>query len=134
MNAPKFALLAIVCSLWLGGLLFAQEPQHHHDADENVGTVSVPTPCAPAVQSQFERGVALLYSFEYEVADAQVEEAAKKDPGCAMAYWGQAMTLYPQLWDRPGKADLARGAALLAKARSLQPPTARERDYVQALS
>ena len=134
MNAPKFALLAIVCSLWLAGLLFAQEPQHHHDADENVGTVSFPTSCAPAVQSQFERGVALLYSFEYEVADAQFEEVAKKDPGCAMAYWGQAMTLYHELWDRPGKADLARGAALLAKARSLQPPTARERDYVQALS
>src|ERR1700678_4094349 len=134
MNAPKFALLAIVCSLWLAGLLFAQEPQHHHDADENVGTVSFPTSCAPAVQSQFERGVALLYSSEYEVADAQFEEVAKKDPGCAMAYWGQAMTLYHELWDRPGKADLARGAALLAKARSLQPPTARERDYVQALS
>ena len=114
--------------------LSAQEPQHHHDADEQLGTVSFSTSCAPAVQSQFERGVALLYSFEYELADAQFEEVAKKDPHCAMAHWGQAMTLYHELWNRPSKADLAQGAELLAKARSLQPPTARERDYILALS
>ena len=135
MNAPKFALFALVCTLTLStDSLSVQEPQHHHDADEQLGTVSFSTSCAPAVQSQFERGVALLYSFEYELADTQFEEVAKKDPHCAMAHWGQAMTLYHELWNRPGKADLAQGAELLAKARSLQPPTARERDYIQALS
>ena len=135
MKALKFALLAFISSLSLApDLLSAQEPHHHHDADEKLGTVSFATSCAPAVQSQFERGVALLYSFEYEVADAQFEEVAKKDPGCTMAYWGQAMTLYHELWNRPSKADLAQGAELLAKARSLKPPTARERDYVLALS
>src|ERR1700723_2678145 len=135
MKAPEFARLALVCLLPLvTGSLAAQEPAHHHDADEQVGNVSFPTSCAPAVQSQFERGVALLYSFEYEMADAQFEEVAKKDPHCAMAYWGQAMTLYHQLWNRPSKTDLAQGAELLAKARSLNPPTARERDYIQALS
>jgi predicted Zn-dependent protease len=133
MNAAKSALLAFIATL---SLLPAssQEPQHHHDAAEELGTVSFSTSCAPAVQSQFERGVALLYSFEYEVADAQFAEVAKKDPRCAMAYWGQAMTLYHQLWNRPSKADLAQGAQLLAKARSLNPPTARERDYILALS
>jgi tetratricopeptide (TPR) repeat protein len=138
MKAPKFALLAFICTLWLAtDLLSAQEPQYHHDADEKLGTlgtVSFSTSCAPAVQSQFERGVALLHSFEYEVADAQFEEVTKKDPRCAMAYWGKAMTLYHELWNRPSKADLAQGAELLAKARALKPPTARERDYVLALS
>src|ERR1700723_2649215 len=135
MKAPKLALLAFICALSLAiDVLATQDPQHHHDADEKVGAVTFPTSCAPTVQSQFERGVALLYSFEYELADAQFEEVAKKDPHCAMAYWGQAMTLYHQLWSRPSKADLASGAELLAKARSLNPPTARERDYIQALS
>jgi tetratricopeptide (TPR) repeat protein len=134
MKAPKFALLAFISTLSLApDLLSAQEPQHHHDADEKLGTVSFSTSCVPEVQSQFERGVALLHSFEYEVADAQFEEVAKRDPRCAMAYWGQAMTLYHELWNRPSKADLARGAELLAKARSLK-PTASERDYVLALS
>lgn len=136
MKALKFALLLVfINTLSLApALLSAQEPSHHHDTDEKLGTVSFPTSCAPAVHSQFERGVALLYSFEYEVADAQFEEVGKKDPRCAMAYWGQAMTLYHQLWNRPSEADLALGAQLLAKARSLNPPTARERDYIQALS
>jgi tetratricopeptide (TPR) repeat protein len=135
MKTSKFALLAFICTLWLAtDLLSAQEPPYHHDADEKLGTVSFSTSCAPAVQSQFERGVALLHSFEYEVADAQFEEVIKKDPRCAMAYWGQAMTLYHELWNRPSKADVAQGAELLAKARSLKPPTARERDYVLALS
>jgi tetratricopeptide (TPR) repeat protein len=135
MKAPKLALLAFISTLSFAPDLFpSQEAQHHHDADEELGTVYFSTSCAPAVQSQFERGVALLHSFEYEIADAQFEEVAKKDPRCAMAYWGQAMTLYHELWNRPSKADLAQGAELLAKARSFQPPTARERDYVLALS
>ena len=135
MKAPKFAVLVFLSTLSLApDLVFAQELQHHHDADEKLGTVSFSTSCAPAVQSQFERGVALLHSFEYEVADAQFEEVAKKDPRCAMAYWGQAMTLYHELWNRPSEADLTQGSELLAKARSLKPPTARERDYVLALS
>ena len=135
MKAAKLALLALIGTLSLAPLsLSAQEPQHHHDVDQKLGTVSFATSCAPVVQSQFERGVALLHSFEYEIADAQFEEVAKKDPRCAMAYWGQAMTYYHELWGRPTKGDLARGAELLTKARSLQPPTARERDYIQALT
>jgi tetratricopeptide (TPR) repeat protein len=113
---------------------FAQNEPHHHDATEKLGTVSFPISCASPMQAQFERGMALLYSFEYETASDQFQEIQKKDPACAMAYWGQAMTFYHQLWDRPSKADLQRGADLLAKARSLNPPTAREREYIQALS
>jgi tetratricopeptide (TPR) repeat protein len=135
MKAPKLIFLVFISALSLApDLLSAQEPGHHHDVDETLGTVSFPTSCAPAVQSQFERGVAFLYSFEYELADAQFQEVAKKDPSCAMAYWGQAMTLYHELWNRPSNADLAEGAELLAKARSLNAPTARERDYIHALS
>ena len=114
---------------------FAQnEPHHHHDSTEQLGTVSFPISCAPATKAQFARGMALLYSFEYETAINQFQDSAKKDPACAMAYWGQAMSLYHQLWDRPSKADLQRGAELLAKAKALNPPTARERDYIQALT
>jgi tetratricopeptide (TPR) repeat protein len=135
MKAARFAFLALIGTLSPAPLsLSAHQMQHHHEADEKLGTLSFATSCTPAVQSRFERGVALLHSFEYEVADAQFEEVAKKDPRCAMAYWGEAMTLYHELWNRPTEADLAQGAELLAKARSLNPPTARERDYVQALS
>jgi len=129
-----FAVLLLTVIIYVP-LCFAQnELHHHHDASEKLGTVSFPISCAPPTQAKFERGMALLYSFEYETAINQFEDIQKKDPACAMAYWGQAMSLYHQLWDRPSKADLQRGADLLAKARSLNPPTAREREYIQALT
>ena len=131
-NAYAAILIGI---LILAPSCFTQnELHHHHDAGEKLGTVSFPISCAPATQVQFERGMALLYSFEYETAINQFEEIQKKDPSCAMPYWGEAMSLYHQLWDRPTKADLQRGAELLAKAKALKPPTARERDYIQALT
>ena len=124
----------VVAVLTFSSTSFAQNAPHRHDPDEKLGTVAFRISCAPATQAQFERGIALLYSFEYETAGNQFTEIAAKDSACAMAYWGQAMSLYHQLWARPSKPDLKRGAELLAKASALKPPTARERDYIGALT
>ncbi len=124
-------VLAFVC---IASPLLADEEHHHLGSDEKLGSVSFPTSCAADVQKSFERGVALLHSFEYEQADNQFKEVAGIDPGCAMAYWGQAMTLYHQLWGLPTKADLKRGSDLLAKAQELKPKTEREREYISALA
>jgi len=51
-----------------------------------------------------------------------------------MASWGQAMSLYHQLWRRPPEADLKRGGDLLEHARQLKPKTEREREYISALA
>jgi tetratricopeptide (TPR) repeat protein len=135
MNAFKVVLTALILALLLStSVRSAQEPQHHHDGDEKLGAVSFPVSCAPSTKAPFERGVALLHSFEYEPAANQFQEIQKTDPRCAMAYWGAAMSLYHELWDRPSKTSLAHGAELLATARKLKAPTARERDYIQALS
>jgi hypothetical protein len=124
-------VFALVC---LASPLPADEGHHHLGPDEKVGNVSFPTSCSAAVQKPFERGVALMHSFEYEMAENQFKEVAKQDPGCAMAYWGQALSLYHQLWSRPTKADLKRGNDLLAHAAGLKPKTAREREYISALA
>src|SRR5262249_9143866 len=105
---------------------------HHHDAGEKLGTVSFPISCA-GTQKPFERGLALLYSFEYEEAGNQFKEVSAKDQQGAMAYWRQAMSLSHQLWPRPRKEDLKRGADLLERAKGLKPATPRERDYIDAL-
>lgn len=112
----------------------AQAGHHHVMPGDDVGTVSFPTSCAPVVQEQFEHGVALLHSFEYEMADNEFKNVAQRDPQCAMAYWGQAMTFYHELWNRPSKDDLKQGAELLKKAVDLKPKTAREREYIDALT
>jgi hypothetical protein len=126
----RSCLLALTLALW--SITVFADDVHHHDSGEKLGTVSFPTSCAPAVQKSFERGLALLYSFEYDEADSQFKDVAARDGKCAMAYWGQAMAIYHQLWSRPGKAELKRGAELLEKAASLKPATARERDYIEA--
>jgi tetratricopeptide (TPR) repeat protein len=134
MNAFKIFLAPLILALSLStSVRSAQEPPHHHDGDEKFGTVSFPVSCAASTQAPFERGVALLHSFEYEPAANQFQEIQKADPHCAMAYWGEAMSLYHQLWDRPSKASLQRGAELVATARKLKARTARERDYIHAL-
>src|SRR6476660_2090880 len=108
----KTRLLSIVCFgyLW-SSPLFAQE--HHHDSMKELGSVNFPVSCTPAVQEKFTRGMALLYSFEYEQAQQAFETVSQTDPACAMAYWGQGMSLYHQLWSRPSRATLQQGAKLL---------------------
>jgi len=44
----------------------------------------------------FERGVALMHSFWYDEAEKQFKGLKKKDPGCAMIYWGEAVSLLRQ--------------------------------------
>lgn len=48
--------------------------------------------------SFYEKGMLLLHSFEYTDAAEQFQNAQKADPNCAMAYWGEAMTLNHPLW------------------------------------
>lgn len=128
-----------VVFLWIALLLcsfpaLADDGHHHLMPGEKVGMVSFPTSCAAELQKQFEYGIALLHSFEYESADHEFQEVAKRDPHCAMAYWGEAMSLYHPLWSRPSQEDLARGSKLIAKAAGVKPETEREREYIQALS
>src|ERR1035437_8431299 len=78
----------------------AQET-HSHSAPEKLGSVSFPISCAPAVQEQFNRGVALLHSFAYTTAENAFHVVRELDPRCAMAHWGMAMTHFHQLWEPP---------------------------------
>ena len=128
-----------ICSIALTLLFFccfglADEGHHHEDLTEaQLGTVHFPSSCAPAVQKPVERGVAMLHSFWYEEAEKQFQQVEKDDPRCAIAHWGAAMSLWHQLWNRPDTATLERGGAELKAARSMQ-ATAREKDYIAALS
>ena len=130
----KIRLLCLLLALfWASVPVPGQEPAHHHDAAEALGTVNFPVSCVVAVQKTFTRGMALLYSFEYEQAQRAFENVAKEDPACAMAYWGQGMSLYHQLWQQPSQASLREGSQLLGKAGGLA-ATPREKDYIQALA
>jgi tetratricopeptide (TPR) repeat protein len=101
---------------------------------ERLGTVSFSVSCASAVQSRFTRGVALLHDFWYQEAQQQFVEIAQADPNCAMAHWGVAMSLFHQIWDRPDDATVEHGWREMQAAQARPAKTAREREYVAALS
>jgi hypothetical protein len=123
--------------LFCAGAAFASPavPQHEHGApdDAALGSVNFPTSCAPAVQADFNRAVALLHSFWYKKSEETFLAVAKTDPSCGMAQWGVAMSHYRQLWDPPTAVDLQTGSAAIEKATAAGAKTQRERDYIAAV-
>ncbi|MFZ0632294.1 MAG: hypothetical protein WA399_07815 [Acidobacteriaceae bacterium] len=101
---------------------------------ERLGTVSFAVSCTPAVQTSFNRGVALLHDFWYAEAQPQFERIAQQDPACAMAHWGIAMSAFHEIWDRPDEAAMTTGWEEMQKAQSIGAKTERERAYIAALA
>lgn len=101
---------------------------------ERLGTVSFAVSCGQQVQSPFNRGVALLHDFWYAEARPQFERIASADPGCAMAHWGIAMSVFHQIWDRPDDDAMKLGWEEIEKAQALPASAPRDRDYIAALS
>ena len=99
-----------------------------------VGKVEFPISCTPAVQSEFARGVALLHSFFYEEARRVFTAVAERDPKCAMAQWGIAMTWWHPIWTPPTPDEMSAGKAAIEKAKAMNPGTEREREFIRALN
>jgi hypothetical protein len=111
----------------------ADEEHHSHPAPEKLGSVNFPTSCTPAVQREFDRAVALLHSFAYAASEQEFRAVATQDPGCAIAHWGIAMSLFHQLWEPPAGEVLREGAEQVRKAVEIRAGSLRERQYVEAL-
>ena len=101
---------------------------------ERLGKVSFATSCVPSEAAAFNRGVALLHDFWYGEAGPQFKQIAEADPGCAMAHWGEAMSVFHQIWDRPDAGDMKQGWAEMRQAQALGAKTEREREYIAALA
>jgi hypothetical protein len=127
----------LICLFWIAldqsrPTMAAQE--HEHPVPEKLGTVKFPTSCSVDVQQEFERAVALLHSFAYSAAEKPFRAVLAKDPKCAMAHWGVAMTYFHQLWEPYVAAqDLARGQAEVDQAKRLG-GSERERGFIDALN
>jgi tetratricopeptide (TPR) repeat protein len=133
MSRASRPVLSAAAALWLGlavpgGAQTAADPHAGHA----LGTVDFRVSC-PAVQADFDRAVAQLHHMTYPQARTAFQAIAVKDPQCAMAHWGVAMTLFQPLWPtRPSPAQLQQGWDEVARARALAPKTERERLFVAA--
>lgn len=101
-----------------------------------LGTLHMPvTTRVPEAQAFFDQGIRLLYAFNHQESRRAFEEAARRDPSLAMAWWGQAMTLAVNL-NAPMSEDSGRQAhaairTALAKGDDAAP---RERALIHALA
>jgi len=110
-----------------------RRPPVEASAVHPVGTVDFPVGCSAAAQVEFNLAVALLHHMTYPQARDGFRRVAVLDPGCAMAQWGIAMTLFQPLWPtRPAPAALQQGWDAVQRAESLGAPTERERRFIGA--
>lgn len=99
-----------------------------------LGTVTFPVSCSPTAQADFNHGMLLQHSFWYQVAGEAFRQVRREDPGCVMAYWGEALTLLTNPYSPPPPQNIRQGRALLAEAARLGARSAREEAYIAALS
>jgi hypothetical protein len=128
--ARRFLCLIFIFVTFVAG--FAQRHEHEMPSVK-LGKISFPTSCSSQAQSEVETGVASLHSFEYENAMRHFEKVLQHDPTCSIAYWGEAMSLYHQLWNVPSEKDLAEGWQFVQKAQAGAKTSRREQDYVEAM-
>jgi len=127
--------VATVFALSIAGMLHAADDEHgSHPVPEKLGSVSFATSCQATVKPAFERAVALLHSFAYSASEQAFQSVAAKDPRCAIAYWGMAMSHYHQLWEPPAGEELRAAAEQIGKAVEIRAGSLRERQFIDALA
>lgn len=147
--------MALASVLLLSGApLLAQTPNHTHYAKppeganqaaangalaprlQKLGTYTFPvTTKSKDAQLFINQGVNLSYGFNHAEAARAFTEAARLDPDCAMAYWGHALVLGPNINAPMDPADEPQAFEFAQKAVALKSKASpRERDYIDAVA
>jgi hypothetical protein len=91
------------------------------------------TSCRSDVQPAFDRAVAMLHSFWFGQARAAFIGVLERNPGCAIAYWGIALThLGNPLGVNRSHEALASGHEAIQEGLAAPPRTTGERKYLSA--
>src|SRR6476661_10655873 len=102
---------------------------------ERLGEVSLPISCSPGAQQQFNRAVAMQHSFFFPETVKAFTVIAEKEPSCAMAYWGIAISQRPNPLVGPFPGDVLKvGWEAVEKARAATQKTEREGAWIEALA
>ena len=81
------------------------------------------------------QGVMLAYGFNHAEARRSFQEAARLDPDCAMAYWGMALVLGPNINLPMAPETEPQAYAMIQKALALKKnASAKEQAYIDALA
>ncbi|MGZ5253987.1 MAG: tetratricopeptide repeat protein [Flavitalea sp.] len=101
--------------------------------EKQFGSATFATTCNKEVTDDFNLGIQLLHSFEYNEAEKAFAMVVNKQPDCAMAYWGIAMANFHPLWTPPSESELQKGSKAINLAKSIK-TSKKEYDYINAIS
>jgi len=87
-------------------------------------------------QAYFNQGFQMMYAFAKEDAARSFREAHKRDPNCAICFWGEAWTWGSYLNGPMQKREAPHAYAAIQKALELAPKHAseRERAFIEAMA
>jgi len=89
----------------------------------------------PQAQRYFDQGLRLYYGYNQDEAQRAFREAARLDPTCAMAWWGVAYVVGPNINLPMDEANAAVANDAIAKAVALEAgANERDRAYIEALA
>jgi tetratricopeptide (TPR) repeat protein len=96
---------------------------------------SISSPSAEA-RAYFNQGFQLMYAFAKAEAGRSFHEAQRRDPDCAICYWGEAWAWGPYVNGRMTAADASRAYAAIRSASALAEHHAspKERAYIDAMT
>ena len=107
-------------------------PHAASTAASGYGTVSFANTCAAAVQPALQLAIAKLHSFEAEASD--FTGVARRDPSCAIAWWGAAMAARGNpLGGALDAESLAAGRRDVDKALAAKTASPREKALIGAM-
>lgn len=132
---PSFFIVGIICTF----LIFnkcSDNKEGQAPLFTNLGTNHFPiTTSSNLAQKYFDQGVILSYGFNHEEAFRSFKEVARLDSNCAMAYWGMAYVLGPNINLQMDSSVVHSAYEAIQKAIALlDNETQREKDYVMTLA
>lgn len=126
------SLFAFLVPFILAFQVWAESPPFY----EGLGDFTYPvTTKSEKAQRYFDQGIVLAFGFNHSEAARSFREASRLDPGFAMAYWGEALVLGPNI--NAGMEDSAVKPAYRAVQKALglsSKVSGKENDLIKALA
>jgi hypothetical protein len=128
--------IALVPAVGLAQTQASQDGHSHTGTPPSpaaLGQVHFPVSCTPEAQAAFDDAMKLQHSFWYQAADQAFAGVLQRDPECAMALWGRALTRLVNPFTPPVVANLRQGRAYLEEAKRVGARSEREAGLIDAL-
>lgn len=134
MRPPRHRIAALFAGLFCLTTVVAG-PQSQADDEGYYFVHHLVSTSQPAAQADFDRGLTFLYAFNRQASEAAFRAAAAADPKLAMAWWGVAMALGPNINVGMSEDDMTSAVRAAQKAKALEASASpEERGLIEAVA